>query len=97
MAEKLVLATLNVEQIENAKLANGSRKKITHAVICGEYGQLFGSEKFCRKYFDAWSEIFPHIFHSSSEVTEYEIGEYLTTFNLVNKLILLNEHRTSEK
>ncbi len=30
------------------------RKRITHALICGPYGQVFGTEKECLQYFTAW-------------------------------------------
>lgn len=39
MKEKLILVTLNKEQIEKAKEVNGDRKKITHALLCGSSGQ----------------------------------------------------------
>ncbi|WP_118842577.1 hypothetical protein [Raoultella ornithinolytica] len=96
MKEKLILVKLNNEQIKNAIFANGRRKKITHAVICGEYGQLFGSEIFCRKYFNTWGKIFHLIFPSSSEEPEYQIRDFTTTFNLVNKLILVNDQCKSK-
>ena len=45
---------LNPDQISRAKHANGSRKRITHALMCGPYGQMFGTEKQCLKYFTLW-------------------------------------------
>ena len=40
MKHDLTLVALNQEQITKAKEVNGKRKQITHAVICGPYGQL---------------------------------------------------------
>ncbi|HDL7092109.1 TPA: hypothetical protein PXM39_003610 [Yersinia enterocolitica] len=94
MAHKLFLVRLNDEQIEKAKLANGIRKKITHAVICEGYGQIFGSESYCRKYFTVWNRIFTAIFDSSYELKVYEISDYESTFNLVNKLLQANDDAT---
>ena len=84
---ELVLVTLNSDQIEKAKEANGQRKKITHGLVCGSFGQIFGTEKHCRKYYSAWSEIFPLIFSNAFETDAYAIASYATTFNLVNDLI----------
>ena len=47
MKHNLTLVTLTADQIANAKEANGQRKRITHALICGPYGQKFGTEKQC--------------------------------------------------
>ena len=58
----LVLVTLTKEQIAKAKEANGPRKRITHALLCGPYGQMFGTENQCWKYYAAWSEIFSELF-----------------------------------
>ena len=54
MKHNLTLVILTREQITQAKEANGSRKRITHALVCGPYGQMFGTEKQCLKYFTAW-------------------------------------------
>ena len=84
---ELVLVALNEEQIAKAKEANGSRKRITHALLCGPYGQMFGTEKQCLKYYVVWRNIFPSLFSKSIETTNYKITEYSSTFDLVNKLI----------
>jgi hypothetical protein len=93
MTESLTLVSLSRDQIEKAKAANGSKRRITHAVICGGYGQLFGTEKQCRKYFSVWSKIFPRIFARSAETETFEITDYRSTFNLVMKLIEANDAR----
>jgi len=62
MTKKVRLVKLTAGQIALAKEANGRKKQITHAVVCDNFGQLFGTEKQCRKYYSAWSNIFPHIF-----------------------------------
>ena len=87
MKEKLILVTMNEEQIGKAKEANGARKQITHALLCGSSGQIFGTEKHCRKYYSAWSNIFPNIFSEAFESSDQEITDYLSTFDLVNILI----------
>ena len=91
MSEKVKLVKLNKEQIVLAKNTNGERKKITHAVVCGKYGQLFGTEKQCRKYFSAWSEIFPKLFNGGEEVENFDIKDYQTTQELVMVLINAND------
>lgn len=83
----LVLVSLNQQQIEKAKEKNGTRKQITHGLFCGPYGQIFGTEKQCRKYFSVWVNIFSFIFEEGVETEIYEISNYESTFNLVNKLI----------
>lgn len=91
MKYNLTLVTLTKAQSEKAKEVNGPRKTITHALICGPHGQIFGTEKHCRKYYSVWSEIFPYIFDKAIEVPEYEISDYETTFDLVTKLIEIHD------
>lgn len=92
---KVILVELEDEQIRKAKEANGARKQITHAVVCGEYGQTFGTEKQCRKYYSAWSEIFPKLFDGGKEVKGHEPASYESTFDLVN--VLIAAHDSLEK
>jgi len=92
---KVLLVELNEEQIRKAKVANGARKKITYAVVCGEYGQIFGTEKQCRKYYSAWSEMFPKLFDGGKEEKGHEPASYESTFDLVN--ILIPAHDSLEK
>ena len=94
---KVLLIELTPEQIQRAKEANGSRKQITHAVVCGQYGQIFGTEKQCRKYYSAWSEIFPELFDGGREVSGEEPPSYESTFNLVNVLIEENDARKGSR
>lgn len=91
MKYNLVLVTLNEDQIEKSKDVNGKRKQITHALICGPHGQIFGTEKQCRKYFSVWVDIFPFLFDKKSETDEYKISNYESNFNLVNKLSKLHD------
>lgn len=86
MAQPLVLVRLTEAQIALAKAANGPRRAISHAVVCGDFGQLFGTEKQCRKYFDTWRKIFAHLFSGSFEAESFEIRSFETTFDLVNLL-----------
>lgn len=92
---KVLLVELNEEQVRKAKVDNGARKKITHSVVCGGYGQLFGTEKQCRKYHSAWSEIFPRLFDGGKEEKGREPPSYESTFDLVN--ILIAAHDSLEK
>jgi len=87
MLQQLALVRLSTAQIANAKVANGEKRKITHAVSCGSYGQLFGTEKQCRRYFSAWSWIFPALFSHAAEFNDFPMSDYKTTFNLVLRLI----------
>lgn len=89
--EKLILVALNEEQIGKAKEVNGARKQITHALLCGSNGQIFGTEKQCRKYYSVWSNIFPNIFSEALESSNQEITDYTSTFDLVNILITKND------
>jgi hypothetical protein len=83
---RLLLVTLTPEQVRRAKAVNGSRKQITHAVVCGSYGQLLGTKKHCEKYYFAWKGIFANIFDGSEETSTAELTDYASTFNLVTVL-----------
>lgn len=83
----LILVALNQAQIAEAKRVNGRRKRITHGLLCGPYGQIFGTENHCRKYFDVWGQIFPRLFRRAVEADGHEISDFRSTFNLVNTLI----------
>ena len=83
----LLLVSLNPEQITKAKEANGSRKSITHALVCGPYGQIFGTEKQCLKYYAVWLEVFPLLFAIRKKTKRYALKDFNNTFNLANKLI----------
>ena len=87
VARSLILVRLSKDQIERAKEINGRRKQITHALLCGPHGQLFGTEIHCRKYYAAWKTIFPKLFLGHFETNGWEIADYESTFDLVNLLI----------
>lgn len=87
MKQDLILVTLNTEQIEKAKEVNGKRKQITHALICGSYGQIFGTKKYCDKYYSAWQEVFKGLFNRGVELDDYEISDFESTFDMVDILI----------
>ena len=86
----LILVRLSKEQIDTAKALHGGRSRITHALICGEHGRLFGTEKHCRKYYSAWKDIFRSLFSTVYETELYDIDDYESTPELVIKL--LEEH-----
>ena len=88
----LILVKLNKKQIEKAKLVNGKYpEQITHALLCGPYGQILGSEDHCLKYYSAWLEVFPYLFAKRKKVKRAKIINYKTTFNLVDDLIAVQD------
>lgn len=83
----LVLVTLTDAQIERAKAADGERKKITHAVVCGCFGRMFGTERQCLKQFGAWAGIFvPGLLERAVRTDSHEFRDFRTTPNLRNVL-----------
>ncbi len=87
----LTLVILTPAQIERAKDANGRRKRITHAVLCGPHGQMFGTEIQCLKYFRAWDPdrsqpIFPSLFDRAIVTSHHEITDFRSTPDLVVRL-----------
>jgi len=93
MKNTLILVSLNEEQISQAKVVNGERKKITHALLCGSYGQMFGTEKQCSKYYNVWKDIFKELFFESRTVQACDVLHYESTFNLVNILISASDEK----
>ncbi len=100
MKHTLTLVILTPEQIARAKEANGRRKRITHALVCGPYGQMFGTERQCLKYFTVWDpdhriEVAPgqfqapfaDLFDKAVKTTAYAISDYRTTPDLVTRLM----------
>ena len=100
----LVLVKLDRSQVVKAKKTNGARKRITHALLCGPYGQMFGTEKQCLKYFTVWDPsyrmevspgkfkaMFPTLFDKAVRTDKQEITNYNNTFDLVLKLIEASE------
>lgn len=85
--EPLVLVKLNREQIASARQANEKPKGITHALICGRYGQMFGTEKQCLKYYKLWSDQFASRFSMWIRSRSYSIEDFRSTFNLRERLI----------
>ncbi|KOO09160.1 hypothetical protein [Vibrio hepatarius] len=93
MDNSLILVKLSDEQIEQAKLVNGQRKRITHALLCGSYGQIFGTEQQCLKYYTAWKDVFQELFIESKTVQACDVHNYESTFNLVNILMSASDKR----
>ncbi|WP_420443085.1 hypothetical protein [Candidatus Poriferisodalis sp.] len=93
----LVLATLTPDQIDRAKEANGRRKQITHALICGDYGQMFGTERQCLKYYDVWKTIFRPLFSKVHQTKKHTVEDYATTENLVMRLIEADDRRAQQR
>lgn len=92
----LTLVILTPTQIERAKEANGQRKRITHAVLCGPHGQMFGTQIQCLKYFRAWDPdrsqpIFPSVFDRAIVTSRHEITDFHTTPDLVLRLFEIED------
>ena len=86
--DELILVTLNDAQMVKAKQANGERERITTALVCGNHGQLFGTDNRCRKYYDTWSEIYPELFSRAYETGDYDgFDSFHTTPELTSILI----------
>ena len=105
----LTLVTLTPEQVSQAKEANGKRRRITHALVCGPYGQIFGTEKQCLKYFEVWDpayrfevspgkykSMFPRLFDEAVKTDKFDIIDYTTTPNLVGKLFETSDRAKSQ-
>ncbi|MEO9524959.1 MULTISPECIES: hypothetical protein [Pseudomonadota] len=93
MDNDLVLVTLDAEQIAKAKEANGKRKRITHALVVGEYGVMFGTEKQCMKYYSVWKNIFKHLFGKCYETDQYRLATYTCSGNVVMDLTAESDRR----
>ena len=100
MKHNLTLVILTAEQIARAKEANGRRKRITHALVCGPYGQMFGTERECLKYFTEWDPdhrievapgqfraLFADLFDEAVKTTAYPLSNYRTTPDLATRLM----------
>ena len=100
MKHNLTLVILTREKIARAREANGRRKRITHALVCGPYGQMFGTEQECLKYFTLWDPdhrievapgqfqaLFADLFDKAVKTTAYAIGDYRTTPDLATRLM----------
>ena len=99
MKHDLILSKLNPEQTALANKHNGARKKITHVLICGPDGQLFGTEAQCTKYWLAWRPpkgVFADLFGKAHKSDRCDIRNYMSTPELVNVLISIEEERGHE-
>ena len=100
MKYNLTLVVLTPEQIARAREVNGRRKRITHALVCGPYGQMFGTEQECLKYFTLWDPdhrievapgqfraLFADLFDKAVKTTAYAVSDYRTTPDLAARLM----------
>lgn len=87
MESDLVLVALDADQIYEAKEANGKRQQITHALVVGKHGVMFGTEKQCMKYYSAWKDIFKGLFKRCYETDRYSLSTYMCSGNVVMNLI----------
>ena len=84
----LVLVTLSDEQIDVAKVINGPRTRPTHALTCGPYGQVVGTYVQCRKYYEAWKQMYVGtLFVSAFESDTFPVADLKWTPSLANALI----------
>ena len=85
----LILVRLSDHQIRLAKEVHGMRRRITHALLCGPHGKLFGTEVQCRLRFNAWRPergLFDDLFSRAYEVDTWDFTDYESTKNLQEKL-----------
>ena len=100
MKHNLTLVILTREQIGRARAANGGRRRITHALVCGPYGQMFGTERQCLKCFTLWDPdhrievapgqhraLFADLFDRAVTTTAYAFRDYRTTPDLATRLM----------
>ena len=98
MVDNLTLVILTPEQTARAREANAGRTRIAHALVCGPYGQMFGTERG-RKYFTLWDPdhrievapgqyraLFADLFEQAVTTTAYAISDYRTTPDLAKRL-----------
>ena len=92
---RLLLVDLTADQIASAKVENGTRKRITHAVIVPGVGQRFGTLKQCTKYYDAWSQLYPLILERGEKIdgNHIDIDSFRSDGNLSLKLAELYDSR----
>lgn len=93
MENDLVFVALDAEQIAKAKAENGQRKRITHALVVGSYGVMFGTEKQCLKYYSVWKDIFKDLFGKCYETDQYNLTTYTSSGNVVMDLIEESDRR----
>ncbi len=93
MTDDLILVFLNDDQRIKAKEANGKRKQISHALVVGGYGVMYGTEKQCRKYYSVWKDIFNNLFDKCYETSEFSLEIYISSGNVVMDLIAESDRR----
>lgn len=92
----LIMVKLSSEQIENAKYVQGTRKKITHALVIEGKGQVFGTEKFCTKYFKYWPVNMGNVISHSYETDSYHLHNFDNT-DLLKTIIEESKKITSQE
>jgi len=85
--QPLVLVTLDESQVSRAKEVNGKRKRITHAVLCGQYGRIYGTQQHCHKRYTLWSKHFSSLFSKPLRTGSYAIDNFTSSFELERRLI----------
>ena len=90
---RLLLVQLTADQIGRAKVENGPRKQITHAVMVPGVGQRFGTLKQCTRYYDAWNQLYPLLLQRGEKVpgSYVEIDSFETDPDLSLKLAELHD------
>ena len=96
---RLLLIELTADQSEHAKMLNGPRKRITHAVMVPGVGQRFGTLKQCKRYYQAWEQLYSSLLLRRGEQlrgSEIEIKNFGTDPDLSVKLGELYDSRERE-
>ena len=106
----LTLVKLTHEQIAKAKVANGLRKRITHALICDPMDSGFGTENQCLKYWRVWDpdyrievspgqfrSMFGTLFDKAVKTDSYDITDFESAPNLVMKLMDADDERQNKR
>ena len=86
MNDSLIMAALDDEQVAKAKQANGKNRRITHVVICGDYGRVFGTYNQCARHFSFFKNTFKKLFFEAKIVDSCRINDYQDTFEIENVL-----------
>ena len=86
MNDSLIMATLTNEQIVKAKRYNGKGRRMTHVIICGEYGKVFGTEIQCLRLFSILKNTFRKLFSDVKIIESCQLTTYKETKNIEDVL-----------
>ena len=79
----LALVGLAAKQQRRALEANPNLQQATFAVLCGSYGQIFGTARQCKPMYETWRRLYLDVlFESAFESHQFAISDYRTTVDL---------------